>query len=214
MENGVQDWIWSAGGKMKIGQDNEDPCLNGSGAIDCGMVNINVDHLKSAAPRTGFSIALPTSPSKDPIWNELAERARVMNNIPADGTGNITHMIYPPSSITSPVRLQPPAIHGVSTASLSKECVYKYRTKVASNDVASIDFSGENGRVKELSWKRFDILPCAPVDYAFHLNPSDQPEKVFSLVSRISCVGKWPTRYDSALTDQLFSTYHSTNRVG
>jgi len=163
-----------------VGQDNKvddkDACLNGSGTIDCGTMDIDVDHLKSAVPRTGFSVALPASPSQDPIWNELAEGARVMNNIPADGTGNVTHMIYPPPSTTSPVRLQPPAIHGASAASLSREYVYKYRTKI---DVAGINFSEENEHVKELSWKRFDILPCAPVDHAFHRDPPDLPGKVF-----------------------------------
>jgi len=163
----------------EIRQDNEvddkDACLNGSGVIDYGTMDIDVDHLKSAVPRIGFSIALPTSPSQDPIWNELAEGARVVNNIPADGTGNVTHMIYPPST-TSPMRLQPPAIHGASTTSLSKEFVHKYRTKV---DVAGINFSEENGQVKELSWRRFDILSCAPVDHAFHRDPPDQPGKVF-----------------------------------
>jgi len=139
-------------------------------------MDIDINHLKSATPRAGFSITLPTSPSQDPIWNEPAEGARAMNNISADGTENAT---YPPPSTTSPLRLQPPAIHDASTTSLSKACVYKYRTKFASHDVAGIKLSKENGQGKKLSSKRFDILPCAPVDHAFHSDLPDQPGKVF-----------------------------------
>lgn len=164
--------------------DDKDASLNDSGTIDCSMMDNSVNYMESAAPRTSLSMVSPASPSQDPIWNELAEGARVINNIPTDGTGNLTHMIYSPPSTTLPLRLQPPAINSANiVSSLSKEHVSRDRTKdliAISNNVVGVCGSGQTEQVPELSWKQFDILPCAPVDHAFYSDPPAQPGKGFT----------------------------------
>ncbi|KAL4069739.1 hypothetical protein V8B97DRAFT_2008249 [Scleroderma yunnanense] len=50
---------------------------------------------------------------------------------------------------------------------------------------SSQDIAVENGERKqdsveeEFTWKRFDILPCAPVDHVFYATPRNQPSKAF-----------------------------------
>lgn len=160
-----------------------DTNLNGNGAADLDTMDIDVNE-EYATHDPSPPIVSPSSPSQDSVWSELAEGARVTNNVPTDGTGNVTHMIYSPPSTTPPsprrATVQPPPANGTSTASsLSKEYVFKDQMENLAGPSNSA--SGLNGgtKVEELSWKRFDILPSAPPDHAYYSHPPAQPGKAF-----------------------------------
>ncbi|KAJ3573658.1 hypothetical protein NP233_g2277 [Leucocoprinus birnbaumii] len=161
-----------------------DDHFDGNGAADLDAMDVDLDD-EYATLDTKPSIASPSSPSQDSVWSELAEGARVTNNVPTDGTSNVTHMIYSPSSTTPPSprrsTVQLPASNGASAgSSLSKEYVFKDQM---TNHASTSNGTALNGTSKaedeELSWKRFDILPSAPVDHAFYSQPPAQPGKAF-----------------------------------
>lgn len=159
--------------------------INGNDAVDLDAMDIDVNGLGDPGPSP--PMISPSSPSQDTIWSELAEGAAVTNNIPVDGIGKATHMIYSPPSTTpsSPRRgsVQPPPTNGTgSVSSLSKEYVFKDRMEKyggASNGVAIVNGIAMSAPVEEPPWKRFDILSSAPADHAFYSEPPAQPGKSF-----------------------------------
>jgi ubiquitin-conjugating enzyme E2 O len=154
--------------------------INGNGAVDLDAMDI--DDLGDPGPSQ--PIMSPSSPSQDSVWSELAEGAAVTNNIPIDGVGNPTHMIYSPPSTTpsSPRRgsTLPPPMSGTNS-SLLKEYVFRDTMENGagpSNVVASVN-QVEKSEPAEVPWKRFDILPAAPGDHAFYSEQPAQPGKSF-----------------------------------
>ncbi|KAF9455069.1 hypothetical protein P691DRAFT_691418 [Macrolepiota fuliginosa MF-IS2] len=176
----------------------------GNGAAELDAMDIDVIGWgEPSGPGPSPPIISPSSPSQDSVWSELAEGAAVTNNIPNDGAGGTTHMAYTPTSTSpsSPSRhgiVQLPSQNGstltVSVAnvestptvpgpsSLSKDCVFKGQTESSANitnGATSTNRVKESEVAEELSWKRFDILPCAPVDHAYYSSPPAQPAKSF-----------------------------------
>lgn len=50
----------------------------------------------------------------------------------------------------------------------------------ASQDVAVENVEKQQEGIEEdFTWRRFDILPCAPADHAFYTTPRNQPSKAF-----------------------------------
>lgn len=186
-----------------------DHATDGDDAVDLDAMDIDITGWGEAnGPGPSPPIISPSSPSQSSFWSELAEEAAVTNNLPTNGTENATHMVYTPTSTSpsSPMRntiLPPtqnrststtpminmeisPAVSGAS--SLSKEYVFK--DKLENNVNGIVDAGNATGLhttkeiaksepTEELTWKRFDILPCAPPDHAFYSSPPAQPAKSF-----------------------------------
>lgn len=179
---------------------------NGNGAVDLDGMDIDVAGWGSSnGPGPSPPVVSPSSPSQDSVWNQVTEGGAVTDNLPLDGTGNATHVIHSPSSTSrssprgGPVR--PPAKGGpnlttpaanvdlspapAGLSSISKECIFKNDMSnaagvtITDTAINANTAAEKNKATEELTWKRFDILPSAPLDHAFYSSTPAQPAKSF-----------------------------------
>lgn len=176
---------------------------NSNGAVDMDTMEIDIatGWGKPGVLDPSLPILSSSPPFTSPSWNELTDEAAVKT---VNSRETMSHMTSTSTTSLSPLpgpiqilgenatSLGTPIIPMTNSPSgsslLSKDYIYKDQTRHTTNGDSSLGAETRTDPVTEtmktetnaeLTWKRFDILPCAPVDHAFYSSSPAQPAKSF-----------------------------------
>jgi ubiquitin-conjugating enzyme E2 O len=182
----MDDGIWHATTASVLEEDDwvddegMDVDTHSDGAPDSDRMKIDIP---DSGPGPSPPIMSPSSPSQDSVWNGEVGGVTMANNILPDGAENATHIPHSPES-TNPSPAQPlPQTDSLSSMQPNSPLTLEDLNKTANvtetsaaNDVFGLN---EEGTTKDLTWKRFDVLPSAPPDHAFYSKVPGHPGKPF-----------------------------------
>lgn len=162
---------------------------NSNGAVDMDTMEIDI--------ATGWGKPGVLDPSLPILTDEAAVKTvncrETMSQMTSTSTTSSSPLLGPiqilgenATSLGTPII---PMTNSPSGSSLlSKGYLYKDQTRHTTNGDSSLGAETRTDPVTEtmktetnaeLTWKRFDILPCAPVDHAFYSSSPAQPAKSF-----------------------------------